>query len=43
MVCNVLLGKAFIFKNAGVAQLVELLFCNQHVGGSSPSIGSIGQ
>jgi hypothetical protein len=25
---------------ADVAQLVELLICNQQVGGSSPSIGS---
>jgi hypothetical protein len=27
--------------NASVAQLVELLICNQWVGGSSPSAGSI--
>ena len=27
-------------KNAGVAQLVEQLICNQQVGGSSPSTGS---
>ena len=26
--------------HADVAQLVELLICNQQVGGSSPSIGS---
>ena len=29
-----------VLKNAGVAQLVEQLICNQPVGGSSPSIGS---
>ena len=28
-------------KNAGVAQLVEQLICNQQVGGSSPSTSSI--
>ena len=27
-------------KNAGVAQLVEQLICNQQVGGSSPSTSS---
>ena len=27
-------------RNAGVAQLVEQLICNQQVGGSSPSTGS---
>ena len=27
-------------ENAGVAQLVEQLICNQQVGGSSPSTGS---
>ncbi len=27
-------------KNAGVAQLVEQLICNQPVGGSSPSASS---
>ena len=27
-------------KNAGVAQLVEQLICNQQVGGSSPSASS---
>ena len=34
---------AVLFKKgafADVAQLVELLICNQQVGGSSPSIGS---
>ena len=30
-------------KNAGVAQLVEQLICNQQVGGSSPSTSSITQ
>jgi|APCry1669188910_1035180.scaffolds.fasta_scaffold01071_2 hypothetical protein len=29
-----------IYLIADVAQLVELLICNQQVGGSSPSIGS---
>ena len=28
-------------ENAGVAQLVEQLICNQQVGGSSPSTSSI--
>ena len=28
-------------RNAGVAQLVEQLICNQQVGGSSPSTSSI--
>ena len=28
-------------KSAHVAQPVELLICNQRVGGSSPSVGSI--
>lgn len=31
----------FHHKNAGVAQLVEQLTCNQQVGGSSPLAGSI--
>ena len=30
-----------MLKNAGVAQLVEQLICNQQVGGSSPSTSSI--
>ena len=30
----------FQMKNAGVAQLVEQLICNQQVGGSSPSTSS---
>jgi len=30
----------FINKNAGVAQLVEQLICNQQVGGSIPSTSS---
>ena len=31
-----------IFRNvADLAQLVELLICNQWVGGSSPSVGTI--
>jgi hypothetical protein len=30
-----------ILKNAGVAQLVEQLICNQPVGGSSPFTSSI--
>ena len=29
-----------VFLRANVAQLVELLICNQLVGGSSPSVGS---
>ena len=29
-----------LLKGASVAQLVELLICNQSVGGSSPSAGS---
>ena len=29
-----------LVKNAGVAQLVEQLICNQQVGGSSPSTSS---
>ena len=43
-----MLTRAFLFviiaerdKNAGVAQLVEQLICNQQVGGSSPSTSSI--
>ena len=31
----------FSIRCAGVAQLVEQLICNQQVGGSSPSAGSI--
>jgi hypothetical protein len=30
-----------ILKNAGVAQLVEQLICNQPVGGSSPFTSSL--
>ena len=30
-----------ILSDAGIAQLEELLICNQRVGGSSPSAGSI--
>ena len=35
--CGILFRR---FKNAGVAQLVEQLICNQQVGGSSPSTSS---
>jgi hypothetical protein len=37
-VCGILFRR---LKNAGVAQLVEQLICNQQVGGSSPSTSSI--
>ena len=33
-------GILFWHENAGVAQLVEQLICNQQVGGSSPSTSS---
>jgi hypothetical protein len=33
--------KQGIYAQAGVAQLVEQLICNQQVGGSNPSAGSI--
>ncbi len=33
-------GGNFPFFTASIAQLVELLICNQQVGGSSPSAGS---
>ena len=36
-VCVILVRRS---KNAGVAQLVEQLICNQQVGGSSPSTSS---
>src|SRR5438132_9406703 len=32
---------AFIWGNAGIAQLVEQLICNQQVVGSNPTAGSI--
>ena len=31
----------FVFANAGIAQLVEQLICNQQVVGSNPTAGSI--
>jgi hypothetical protein len=31
----------FVFANAGIAQLVEQLICNQQVVGSSPTAGSV--
>ena len=31
----------FVFANAGIAQLVEQLICNQQVVGSSPTAGSL--
>jgi hypothetical protein len=30
----------FVFENAGIAQLVEQLICNQQVVGSNPTAGS---
>ena len=33
----------FATKNAGIAQLVEQLICNQQVVGSSPTAGSLSQ
>ena len=30
----------FVFANAGIAQLVEQLICNQQVVGSNPTAGS---
>ncbi len=32
---------AFIWGNAGIAQLVEQLICNQQVVGSNPTAGSL--
>ena len=34
-------GRSFLAVHANVAQLVEQLICNQQVGGSNPSIGSV--
>ena len=34
--------RSFFAVHANVAQLVEQLICNQQVGGSNPSIGSVG-
>ena len=34
-------GDVLVFERANIAQLVELLICNQPVGGSSPSVGSL--
>jgi hypothetical protein len=33
--------ETFVFRHAGVAQLVEQLICNQLVGGSSPLASSL--
>ena len=33
---------SFVFENAGIAQLVEQLICNQQVVGSNPTAGSPG-
>ena len=40
--CNLVAGLLFSFglSDAGVAQLVEHLICNQRVGGSNPSASS---
>ena len=38
--CAILFCVSRLTENAGVAQLVEQLICNQQVGGSSPSTSS---
>ncbi len=37
------LGTYVVTSNAGIAQLVEQLICNQQVVGSSPTAGSLSQ